>query len=80
MPSQIQNVCKLFADDAKLFCPVNKEHSTLQSDIESLNTWSEQCQLPFNVEKCEVLHHIGKNNPKHNYYTNDRKRRVSSTP
>ena len=35
MSSQIQNVCKLFADDAKLFCPITKEPSTLQSDIES---------------------------------------------
>ena len=61
MPSEIQNVCKLFDDDAKLFCPINKEPSTLQSDIESLYTWSERWQLPFNVGKCKILH-IGKNN------------------
>ena len=65
MPSEIRNVCKLFADDAKLFCPVTKEPSTLQSDRESY-TWSERWQLPFNVGKCKILH-IGKNNPKHNY-------------
>ena len=71
MPSEIQNVCKLFADDAKLFCRITKEPSTLQSDIESLYTWSKRWQLPFNVEKCKILH-IGKSNPKHNYYMNGR--------
>ena len=71
MPSEIQNVCKLFADDAKLFCPITKEPSTLQSEIESLYTWSERWQLPFNVGKCKILH-IVKNNPKHNYYMSDR--------
>ena len=59
MPSEIRNVCKLFADNAKLFCPITKEPSTLQSDIESLYTWSERWQLPFNVVKCKILH-IGK--------------------
>ena len=63
MPSEIQNVCKLYAGDAKLFCSITKEPSTLQSDIESLYTWSERWQLPFNVGKCKILH-IGKNNPK----------------
>ena len=33
MSSQIQNVCKLFADDVKLFCPITKEPLTLQSKI-----------------------------------------------
>ena len=70
MPSEIQNVCKLFADDAKLFCPITKEPSTLQSDIDSY-TWSERWQLPINVGKCKILH-IGKYNPKHNYYMNGR--------
>ena len=57
--NDMQNVCKLFADDAKLFCPITKEPSTLQSDIESLYNWSERWQLPFNVGKCKILH-IGK--------------------
>ena len=47
-------------DDAMLFSHINKEHSRLQSDIDSLkNTWSEKWQLPLNVGKCKVLH-IGK--------------------
>ena len=44
MPFQVQNICKLFADDAKLFCPIAKETSTLQSDIESIYAWSEKWQ------------------------------------
>ena len=71
MPFQVQNICKLFADDAKLFCPITKEPSTLQSDIESIYAWSKKWQLPFNVGKCKILH-IGKNNPKYNYYMNGR--------
>ena len=59
MPFQVQNICKLFADDAKLFCPITKETSTLKSDIESIYAWSEKWQLPFNVGKCKILH-IGK--------------------
>ena len=59
MPFQVQNICKLFADDAKLFCPITKETSRLQSVIESIYAWSEKWQLPFNVGKCKILH-IGK--------------------
>ena len=69
--NEIQNICKLFANDAKLFYPITKEPSMLQPDIDSLNTWSGKWQLPFNVGKCKVLH-IGKNNPEHNYHMNGR--------
>ena len=61
------NTCKLFADDAKIFC--NAFNSKLQGDIDELALWSEKWQLPFNVKKCKSLH-IGKRNPRTNYNTN----------
>ena len=64
MPSMIMNTCRLFADDAKIFC--NASNSSLQDDINSLALWSKKWQLPFNVKKCKSLH-IGKNNPKIKY-------------
>ena len=60
MPSGIKNTCKLFADDAKIFC--NPLKTLLQHDIDKLSQWSEKWQLPFNVKKCKVLH-VGHNNP-----------------
>ena len=38
MPSEIKNTCKLFADDAKIFC--NPLKTLLQHDINKLSQWS----------------------------------------
>ena len=67
MPNTLMNTCKLFADDAKVFC--NAFNSTLQGDIEELALWSEKWQLPFNVRKCKSLH-IGRRNPRTTYTMN----------
>ena len=50
MPNTLMNTCKLFADDAKIFC--NAFNSKLQGDIDELALWSEKWQSPFNVNKC----------------------------
>ena len=62
-------MCKLFADDAKVFGDVSKEGINLQNDIDNLHSWSETWQLPFNEKKCKSLH-IGRNNPEQNYKMN----------
>ena len=67
MPNTLMNTCKLFADDAKVFC--NAFNSTLQCDIEELALWSEKWQLPFNVRECKSLH-IGRRNPWTTYTMN----------
>ena len=67
MPDTIQNTCKLFADDAKVFC--NASNSSLQLDIDSLALWSQNWQLPFNINKCKSLH-LGRNNPRTIYSMN----------
>jgi hypothetical protein len=60
----------MFADDTKLYASVGFGHEeTLQDDLDSLHSWSQRWQLPFNVNKCKVLHY-GKNNEGHNYLLN----------
>ena len=73
MPEVVQSFCQLFADDAKMFDTVNlrdiKAGNRLQEDINSVSNWSGKWQLPFNVEKCKVLH-IGISNPCRRYKMN----------
>ena len=68
LPDQVQSFTKLFADDTKVFRAIESvdDHLTLQADLEKLVRWSKVWQLPFNVEKCKVLHY-GKLNPEYTY-------------
>ena len=72
MPEEVKyNICKLFADDCKLYGCVNStEENKVQFDLTSLENWSKKWQLPFNATKCKVMH-FGHNNPSHSYYLND---------
>jgi len=47
----------LYADDLKLFRSIETsiDATTLQSDLDSLASWSEKNLLPFNIAKCEQL-------------------------
>jgi len=42
----------------------------LQSDLDALSDWSERWQLPFNRDKCKVLH-LGRRNVNHVYHMRD---------
>lgn len=57
-----------FADDTKLWGRVDsqEEIDSLQKDINTLELWSKKNCMPFNVEKCKVLH-LGKKNNKNVY-------------
>ena len=76
MPNVVESMCQLFADDAKLFRKVNLREnintSKLQTDVDSLSTWSTKWQLPFNTGKCKVLH-LGNTNPNQRYKMNGQK-------
>ena len=62
------NVCKLFADDCKIYGGVNTtSQNKLQLDLNNLERWSNQWQLPFT--KCKVMH-FGYKNPKQVYHLN----------
>ena len=58
MPDVINSVTKIFADDTKIYMKVTEEQDRqqLQSDLDAVSDWSAKWQLPFNVEKCTVLH------------------------
>jgi S-adenosylmethionine:tRNA-ribosyltransferase-isomerase (queuine synthetase) len=57
----LKSGCKIFADDTKIYnSTLNSDD--IQSDVETLQQWTEQWDLHFNKTKCHVLH-MGKNNP-----------------
>ena len=66
LPESIKSICKIFADDTKIYNTTDN-YNTLQQDLNSLTIWSEKWQLFFNSQKCKCLHH-GKENTKHEYY------------
>ena len=66
LPDGIKSICKIFADDTKLYNSHNN-HITIQKDLLAFLEWSEKWLLKFNKSKCSVLH-MGKNNNRHKYY------------
>ena len=68
LPEIVSSTVKLFADDTKLYRMIKNEEEELQlqEDLNHLQKWSENWQLPFNVEKCKVLH-LGPHNEEYNY-------------
>ena len=61
---------KISADDTKIYSPSNCQAQHIQNDIESLKNWSKTWQLPFNSDKCSVLH-LGSSNQRNEYYVLD---------
>ena len=72
MPNVVDSSIKIFADDTKLFrkVPTTQDRRLLQNDLDVIAEWSKTWQLPFNEEKCTVLH-IGSRNPRYTYTLND---------
>ena len=69
IPNDITSNVKNFADDTKLYNSAHLNH-LIQEDLNHLLQWSNKWLLPFNIEKCKVLHY-GKVNPKNDYMMND---------
>ena len=60
LPLSISSHVKIFADDTKVYNTI--ENTTLlQDDLDKLVEWSNRWLLPFNVDKCTVLHYGKKN-------------------
>lgn len=57
-----------FADDTKIGINAADPSAVreLQGDLAKIGEWSDKWQMPFNVEKCSVLH-AGSRNPEANY-------------
>ena len=72
LPAEVKvNICKMFADDCKLYGAVKEgDINLLQLELFNLERWSKEWQLPFNATKCKVMH-FGYHNPQFNYMLND---------
>ena len=68
IPDRVQSLIRLFADDTKVCRDIlaATDTATLQADLDALGNWSEDWLLPFNVDKCKLMH-LGKLNPKTQY-------------
>lgn len=57
-----------FADDTKLGANVENSKGVLQiqRDLDEIGNWSEKWQMPFNLDKCSVMH-LGHKNPNADY-------------
>ncbi len=71
LPSVVQSVMKIFADDTKVYNCTKDEKGVeeLQSDIDSMAEWGNKWQLLFNTGKCKSLH-SGRTNSRHVYSLN----------
>jgi hypothetical protein len=56
LPSSVDSVAYLFADDTKIFRIINNFPETLQDDLKQLEKWSENWLLKFHPEKCKHIH------------------------
>ena len=72
LPEAVKSMLQMFADDTKIFCGISNECGAkqLQSDLVTLENWSETWQLTFNAKKCKVMH-LGKKNIGYDYHLND---------
>ena len=68
IPSQLQSIISMYADDTKLFSTLlsGDAVNTLIIDLKTLEEWSEKFQMRFHPDKCHVMH-IGSNNPQQEY-------------
>ena len=67
LPSSVDSVAYLFADDTKIFRIINNFPETLQDDLKQLET-SENWLLKFNPEKCKHIHMQRKKEPNAQIY------------
>ena len=59
MPDTIRSMCKLFADDSKLYLTIKSrnDQEIIQSDLFKLCDWSKNWLMPFNIVKCKAIHY-----------------------
>ncbi len=68
LPDNVISHIKIFADDTKIYNSIDNS-LVLNSDLNTLVDWSDRWLLPFNIDKCKVLHY-GKRNAETMYYMN----------
>lgn len=57
--------CLLYADDLKIYCVINSidDSHNLQHNLNEIDYWCMNNNLPLNVQKCNVVSYTKKNNP-----------------
>jgi len=57
MPNTVSSFIYMYADDTKLSREVGNiiDQTTLQKDLNDIQTWSDTWQLKFNSTKCKVM-------------------------
>ncbi len=70
LPISVTSHIKIFADDTKIYNSIDNS-TLLQDDLNNLVAWSKKWLLPFNIDKCNVLHY-GKHNTKTTYIMDDK--------
>ena len=67
----LKNKISAFADDSKIVSSINNigDCFKLQHDINYLIAWSDKWQMPFNIDKCKVMH-FGNDNYNFEYEIN----------
>ena len=58
LPSLVNSTMKMFADDSKLYRSINDNRDVMafQEDLDTLDNWSREWLLKFNVAKCKIMH------------------------
>ncbi len=61
----LNNFISKFADDTKIGHSIvdERDRLNLQEDLRNITLWSEKWEMPFNVNKCHILH-VGTRNQK----------------
>ena len=72
LDDHIVNAVFKFADDSKSVNSVgcDQDYDVAQKDLNALAAWSNDWQMPFNADKCTVMH-LGHKNPEHVYKINN---------
>ncbi len=67
----LNNFISKFADDTKIGNSIvdDPDKLNLQEDLRKISQWSERWKLPFNINKCHILH-VGTRNQKFDYEMN----------
>jgi len=75
LPDWIMSSMRMFADDTKIWATIGKvdDSAILQSDLDSLSSWSNKWLLSLNPDKCCVMH-MGHGLPTR-YYISDGQQR-----
>ena len=73
LPQTVLSTIKLFADDTKLYRPVQaiEDCCAIQEDINALENWSHNWLLKFHPEKCQVLK-LGSEHPDYIFHMTDK--------